>query len=149
MLQMAATIKFREVGFWEHTRLACDRPASSPDGFRNEAGALAAVLFAMIRAASFYVSFHLRSGNRRLCPARTPGTTPGDGCAPRNFSAGERERSETIGSKRNPLTSGRRSLGEGDWPPKLPAKETSSIAERQRRGFIFSLAQRARRLFRI
>ena len=82
MLQLACNDQCRGVGFGEHTRLACDCPASSPDGFRNEAGALVTVLFAMIMIASFYASFHLRSGNRRLCPARTPGTTPGTGVLP-------------------------------------------------------------------
>ena len=27
-----------------------------------------------------------RYANRHLCPARTPGTTPGDGCAPRTLA---------------------------------------------------------------
>ena len=34
-------------GIGEHTRLACNCPASSPDCFRDEAGDIAAVVFAM------------------------------------------------------------------------------------------------------
>ncbi|MGC2578927.1 MAG: hypothetical protein WA376_15280, partial [Terrimicrobiaceae bacterium] len=59
-------------------RLACNCPASSPDRFRDEAGDIAAVVFAMRMIALSYPSLPLRlRGNRRLCPAWTPGTTPG------------------------------------------------------------------------
>jgi hypothetical protein len=62
------------------SRVIVRRPRRT--GFRKQAGARAAVLLTVIMQASSYACFQPRSGNRRLCPAGTPGTTPGDGCAP-------------------------------------------------------------------
>ena len=63
------------------TRQRCGRvPAEQT--FVDEDGTMALLILTCIMSGASIC----RYANRHLCPARTPGTTPGDGCAPRTLA---------------------------------------------------------------
>ena len=87
----------------EHTRLACNCPASSPDRFRDEAGDIAAVLFAMRMIGLSYPSLPLRLRQSAIVPGVDAGHhTRGRVCSPCSKRRRPRLRNtENVASARN------------------------------------------------